>query len=207
MGVTVKLVSTPEERRSLFELRHRIYVEEMRGAFPAAVRRSGQLHEDVDEVALNYGLFDGAHVVGSLRVVDLHRIDPATILDRYGVREIVTEVGPAAVCFAGRLALEGAYRSRGHMVRLVGCAYADARARGVRFAVSDCSLEMLPLYRRLGYRVQAAAFEDPLFGPKIPIVWPLEYSPPTLTANRQKVAQVDADRRDGGPLERSFAFA
>jgi GNAT superfamily N-acetyltransferase len=178
VGVTVELVSLPEQRRELFALRYRVYVAELGGVFPASARTDQQLREDVDEVALNYGLFDGDQVVGSLRVVDLHSVDPTSIVGRYGLGEILARYGAAAICLAGRLALDPAYRSRGHMVRLVHRAYADARARGVRYAASDCSPNLVPLYCRLGYRVHGDAFVDPIFGPKVPIVWPLDARPP-----------------------------
>jgi GNAT superfamily N-acetyltransferase len=178
VGVTVEIVSLPEQRRELFALRYRVYVEEMGAEFPAATRIDRQLREDVDDIALNYGLFDGDRVVGSLRVVDLHLIDPTIIVRRYGVGEILDQCGPAAVSLAGRLALDPAYRSRGHMVRLVERAYLDGRIRKVRYAVSDCSPNLVPLYLRLGYRVHGDAFLDPIFGPKVPIVWPLLHPPP-----------------------------
>ena len=174
MGVSVALAASPEHRRQLFELRRRVYVTELGATFPASIVANGQLYEQVDDTAFNYALLDDGRVVGSLRVADLQRIDATPVVARYRLEMLVSQFGLGAFTFAGRLALEPAYRNRGHMLRLVERAYRDARARGISYAVSDCSPSLVPLYVRLGYRVQGDAFQDPIFGAKIPIIWPLE---------------------------------
>jgi GNAT superfamily N-acetyltransferase len=177
VGVSVALAASPEHRRQLFELRRRVYVTELGGTFPESVVANGQLREQVDDVAFNYALLDQGRVVGSLRVADLHRIDATPVIARYRLETLVSRLGLEAFTLAGRLALEPAYRNGGHMLHLVDRAYRDARARGISYAVSDCSPCLVPLYLRLGYRVQGDAFDDPIFGAKIPIIWPLEEPP------------------------------
>src|SRR5439155_16101741 len=49
----------------------------------------------------------------------------------------------------------------------------DARARGIRFVVSDCSADLFPLYAKLGYVRTGCDFVDPDFGPKWSMIWAL----------------------------------
>ena len=144
------------------------------GAFPAAVCASATLRDEDDALALNYALMHGERVVGSLRVLDLERSpDPTPAIATYQLQPLVKHFGVRAFTLAGRLALDGSYRDGCHLTCLVERGYIDARARGIRFAASDCSPELWPLYRRFGYRVCGAPFKAPVFGVKLPMVWPL----------------------------------
>ena len=138
VGVSVALAASPEHRRRCSS-RRRVYVTELGGTFPESVVANGQLREQVDDVAFNYALLDQGRVVGSLRVADLHRIDATPVIARYRLETLVSRLGLEAFTVAGRLALEPAYRNGGHMLHLVDRAYRDARARGIAYAVSDCS--------------------------------------------------------------------
>ena len=196
MDLTISLASTAELQDKLFELRYRIYVEELGGKLPPGTCTGKRLRENLDSVAFNYVALDGETVVGSLRVVDLDRLpDPASTITRYRIKRLIARFGAESICFAGRLAVDARYRSSGLVIKIIERGYAEARLRGLRFAVSDCSLYLLPLYERFGYRAYGEPFEDPIFGAKMRMLWSLR-DVETMRRRRSPFARLAAELAD-----------
>jgi hypothetical protein len=170
MSAGVILAESPPLRAALFAFRHRIYVRELGGGRLRS--GSGQLRDDLDDVASNYAVVANGHVLGSLRVVDFPDF-PANkrVAAKYGVESIVETAGACAVCHGGRLAVDRSMRGESWVVDLLSRAVRDRMPRGVRFVVSDCSPGLFPLYERIGFVRTGRDFVDPDFGPKWSMIW------------------------------------
>jgi predicted GNAT family N-acyltransferase len=174
MSPRVVAADSPALLDALFAFRYGVYAGELGCRLSADAQATRRLRDDLDACAYNYAAVCGDEVVGSLRVVDggdLPRVGP--FARRYPLREIRKQFVLAEVCMPGRLAIAPAQRGSSLMLRLMAAAYTDARRRGARVAVSDCSPHLLPLYKGIGYVPFGRPFEDPSFGFKVPIVWVL----------------------------------
>lgn len=174
MSLEVRLVE-PDQLSSLYRLRHEIFFRELGALLSEDEIRRGYITDPLDEIGYNYGLYDSRSILGSIRVVDLARIpESESILKRFSPERIVTEFGRESICLVGRLALTPSCRSGTALARLCLKAYEDGRKRNLKVAISDCSPYLLPLYTRLGYRCYGDVINDPLYGPKLPILLLLE---------------------------------
>jgi GNAT superfamily N-acetyltransferase len=137
-------------------------------------RARARVEDEWDSVAFNYAAFHGERAVASLRVIDLRALaEPADLLARHVAHSTCDQFGPRSICFASRLAVASELRRTPLLARLLGRAYRDCRPRGIRFAFADCSPELWPFYRRIGFRRFGPDFTDPMFGPKRRLLWVL----------------------------------
>lgn len=104
----------------------------------------------------------------------------------------MTEFSLESICLVGRLALAPACRSGTALARLCLKAYEDGRKRRLKVAISDCSPYLLPLYTKLGYRCYGDVINDPLYGPKLPILLLLEDAS-HFSAIRSPFAKIAAE--------------
>ncbi|HTP50470.1 MAG TPA: cyclic nucleotide-binding domain-containing protein [Anaeromyxobacteraceae bacterium] len=170
MTLEVALVRR-EQLPELFRFRHGVFFEELRALLPEEEIERGYMTDPLDESAFNYVLLDGGEIVGSLRFVDFERVAARGDLERkYRLGPIVERFGASGIAIIGRLALAPRCRSGVALSRLISRGYEDARSRGIRVGVSDCSPYLLPFEERLGYRRYAPPFGDPVYGLKLPIL-------------------------------------
>ena len=174
MSLEVRLLD-PDQLSSLYRLRYEIFFRELGALLSEDEIRRGSIADPLDEIGYNYGLCDSSRILGSIRVVDLAQIPECeSILKRFSLEKIVTEFGFESICLVGRLALAPACRYGTALARLCLKAYEDGRRRRLKVAISDCSPYLLPLYTKLGYRCYGDVINDPLYGPKLPILLSLE---------------------------------
>ncbi len=171
MGVEIRVARSGSELDDLFRFRHAIYKDELGALLPDARDASGELRDEYDEVAYQYGVFAEGRTVGSLRVFDLCDVrKPTALIERFHLHETVDAFGGQQICFAGRLALDRRFRNGLSLIKLMSCALGDLLERGMRLVYADSSPHLLPLYDLLGFRRCGDAFNDSTFGFKVPIV-------------------------------------
>jgi len=192
MSLEVRLIE-PHRLTSLYRLRYEIFFRELGALLSEQEIRQGYMADPLDEIGYNYGLYDSGRILGSIRVVDLARIpETESILKRFSLERIVTQVGLESICLVGRLALAPVCRSGIALAKLCLKAYEDGRKRHLKAAISDCSPYLLPLYTKLGYHCYGDVINDPLYGPKLPILLLLEDAS-YLSAIRSPFAKIAAE--------------
>jgi CRP-like cAMP-binding protein/N-acyl-L-homoserine lactone synthetase len=171
MAIAVDAAQDEAQRRAVYRFRYQVYVEELGLAPPGTDRAAGQIRDALDEASTSYLLRRDQAVVGSLRVLRLADLrDPAPLVEKFALQPALEAFAPHEIATTSRFMLHPALRHGKAILALMRRAFEDARAGGVRLNYGDCSPHMLPLYEHLGYRRYGAAFNDPDFGYKLPIV-------------------------------------
>jgi hypothetical protein len=175
VGLEVALLQR-NELPELYRFRHDVFFGELRAHLSNEEVVRGYMVDALDEVAFNYALRDGPNIVGSLRTVDLERVPSLAELEKkYSLMPILDRFSADAACQVGRLAIAPQCRSGVALTKLIKKAYEDCvRLRRRKVVVSDCSPYLLPVWEALGYRCYGPAFNDPIYGLKLPILLLLE---------------------------------
>ena len=174
MALSVRLLER-DALPELFRFRYDVFYQELSALLAPDEIRRGYMSDPLDEIGRNYGLYNSGTLVGALRVVDLGDVPDLEALNtRFKLARLSPKFSISEIGQVGRLALAPTVRSGLALVRLVVPAFEEARRRGLRVGVSDCSPYLLPLEEGLGYRQYAEAFNDPAYGLKLPILLLLE---------------------------------
>jgi hypothetical protein len=108
---------------------------------------------------------------GTLRISHLDRLrDLDPLWDRYALEGVLERFPPQEIILSGRFMLHPRLRHGTAILSLIRRGYQEARHRGARLNLADCSPHLLSLYEHLGYRRYASPFNDPAFGYKLPIL-------------------------------------
>jgi predicted GNAT family N-acyltransferase len=173
MGIEIRLLTDQQqELEALYRFRYAIYRNKVGARVPEADQKLDQLMDAYDTVAYQYACFRNGDIIGSLRVFDCKDLeDSSPLATKYILGSALQEVGKNAIAFAGRLAVEQNARKGMLMVRLMQLAMREARQRGIRIGVLDCSAYLLPIYEGLGFKRYEEPFNDPVYGLKIPLLF------------------------------------
>lgn len=171
MTIEVMAALDDSRKREVYRFRYQVYVEELALNPPGTDRTSDEVRDDLDESATNYLLRRDGEIVGSLRVLNLGNLDDLTALvEKFSLEPALDAFQPREIVTTSRFMLHPQLRHGKAILALMRKAFEEARAAGARLNFGDCSPHMLPLYEHLGYRRYGAAFNDPDFGYKLPIV-------------------------------------
>ena len=171
MGIDVIAARTAEEKEAIYRFRYHIYVDELKWTPPNADHDNKRLYDTLDEISDCYLLNTDGEPAGTLRILHLDRVaDPSPILNKYGMQPAQELFSPADMIISGRFMLHPRLRHGKAILSLMGAAFENARERGARLNIADCSPYLLPLYEHLGFRRYADPFNDPDYGYKIPIL-------------------------------------
>lgn len=168
--VTVREATTDQEREALYAFRYQVYVNELKMT-DEADHQHGWLRDDCDEHAVNYALFEGDAVVGSLRILRMHEVkavDP--FIEKFLMAPALTEFGPEAIVTTSRFIIADQLRNTMAIFQLLQKFWEDAIQHGTRINYGDCSPHLLPFYERLGFRRYVDGYNDEVFGFKLPLI-------------------------------------
>lgn len=158
--------------RAVERLRYRAYVEKQGISIPWADYEKRELRDSYDPIATSFALLDGETVVGSLRLADLERVpDKPSVLEKFSLAEAVAFFGERPICLSSRFIVdEGRLSIKRAMVDLMGAGYRYLVENRHRVVLGDCSPELSAFYYKIGYRLYAKPFVDPVFGTKVPLM-------------------------------------
>jgi CRP-like cAMP-binding protein len=194
---TARLIENDAEAEALMRFRYDVYVDEF-GMTEEADHDNRLLRDELDDHALNYALFDGDRIVGSLRGLVLADLpDPSALMVRYELRPVVEAFGSSAVGATSRFILAPEYRRGTAIFRLMQQAFLDGVGRGIRLNFGDCSPHLLAFYEQMGYRRYTAGYNDTAFGFKLPIMMVLRDRDYLRTARSPLLSLVDESADDG----------
>ncbi|HEY6721547.1 MAG TPA: GNAT family N-acetyltransferase [Burkholderiales bacterium] len=171
MTPVVARLRLPAERQEEFRFRYRVYVDEL-GLRPREADHARRLLPDeFDRYACSYALVADGEIVGAVRLIFIEDLpDPGQLIERFSMGPALAFCGASAICTTSRFIIDVRFRGRKSMLLLMEEVFRDARARGMRLNYGDCSAPLLSFYTRLGYHAYAPSFDDPSYGPKIPLI-------------------------------------
>lgn len=160
--ITVGIATTLREKRKIYRLRYRIYVEEMAMQLKTVDHANKLIYDEMDQTAVLLYAQRGSEVIGTMRInigtltdfpSDLARI---LSLDRF---EKFYEGGEKGVfAYTGKLMVAPEYRNSVAMFLLMVKGYEIYCQYGVQFSFGVCNFHLLRLYEQLGYRRYGGTF-------------------------------------------------
>jgi CRP-like cAMP-binding protein len=168
--VEVREVATDAEREALYAFRYQVYVSELAMTDEADHQR-GWLRDAYDDNCLNYALFEGDEVVGSLRanrMADVADLDP--FIAKFSMGPALDEFGPEVIVTTSRFMIADRLRNSMAIFRLLQKSWEDLLRFGLRLNYGDCSPHLVAFYERLGYRRYVDGYNDEAFGFKLPLL-------------------------------------
>lgn len=161
-AITVGIATTLREKRKIYRLRYRVYVEEMAMKLDAIDHANKLLYDEMDQTAVLLYAQCGSEVIGTMRInigrvadlpPDLARI---LCLERF---ENYYEGGEKGVyAYTGKLMVAPEYRNSVAMFLLMVKGYEIYCQYGVKFSFGVCNFHLLRLYEQLGYRRYGGTF-------------------------------------------------
>ena len=107
MSTEVNIATTSVEKEAIYALRYRIYVEEMKLSPQEADHKRGWLCDELDEVSINYALFQNGILVGALRATPLGNVNnPQTIIDKFQLQPVIDLFGIESIATTSRFMLD-----------------------------------------------------------------------------------------------------
>ncbi len=171
MAVSVELARDAASRSRAWAFRYRIYVEEMGFDTPEADHGRRELRDELDDSSESWSLLEDDELLGTLRVTRLDALpDAGWLLERFALEPALRDFSAKEICFTSRFMLHPRVRRGTAILRLMRAVYADGRQSGLRLNYGDCSPHLLPFYEQLGYRRYRRAFNDSIYGFKVPIL-------------------------------------
>lgn len=171
MSTEVKIATTSAEKEAVYALRYRIYVEEMKLSPQEADHRRRWLWDELDEVSINYALFQDGALVGALRATSLGNVNnPQTIIDKFQLQPAIDQFGIETIATTSRFMLDPNVRHGRSIYDMIKVSFNEAASQGIRFNYGDCSPSLIPFYEHMGYRRYTRAYNDSHYGYKLPIL-------------------------------------
>lgn len=159
---TIRVVSDLAEKRAVFALRYRVYVQEMGRAEPSADHERSELSDAYDDHATTVAAFDGARAVGSVRGI------PAAYLSAEDVNFWRMKTAgawfPAQSLCVTKFVVEPAQRSSLLPIRLCVKIFSVMYAKGFRFAYIDANEPRREFFEFLGFEAIGERTVHPRYG-------------------------------------------
>lgn len=168
--VAVRQVAGEAEQEALYAFRYQVYVNEFAMTDEADHARAW-LRDHYDERCINYALFEGDAVVGSLRIIRMSEVDDLDpFIKKFSMAPALDAFGPEAIVTSSRFMITDRLRNSMAIFRLLQQSWQDATKLGVRLNYGDCSPHLVAFYERLGYRRYVDGYNDDAYGFKLPLL-------------------------------------
>ena len=144
---------TPEERRTVYQLRYEVYVEELCRYRNVADDNEKVLIEDVDENSrLFYAVLDGKPVAGMRQTWGGDAPFTQRHIDQYQLTPFLERTDAKNIIIGERLHVHPDYRGTDILFRMFTTALNFVNEHGIELVFGDCEPHLLNLYMGLGFR-------------------------------------------------------
>lgn len=192
MAIVIREVTSAEEKLAVYQLRYRVFVEEIGATASQSEHDRRALSDALDSNELLLGAFDSGRLVGSVR--GNHAEDcPPYLSSKYDLQPMIA-AHPGLVTVTTRMVIDRDYRYGLLGARLSKSLFERYLNRDVLYDCIDCQEHMRLFFLRLGYRLGADPFIHPDSGRShFPMI--LDFSDLAhLVAIRSPFAQLAARR-------------
>lgn len=165
-AIEIGIAETSKEKRDIYRLRYRVYIEEMAFPITSADHKNKLLHDELDEWGTLLYAKVGTKIIGTLRInIGLAKDFPSELvtsfcLDRFG--KYLKDNQKIAYASNGMISLP--YRGSGAHNLLEIKSYDVYCDEQVKFSFGNCQLYLLPFHEHYGYRRFGRSFVNPDFG-------------------------------------------
>jgi hypothetical protein len=172
MPIEVKEARTEAERLAIYQLRYRVYVDELKLAPRCADHERRLLAEPLDAYAHNFYATADGEVLGTVRGVPRRDgpFEHEVLFDLDQFRPFF----PGAVSMTTKLVIAPGRRASTVLKLLVLECYRRGRQVGIAFDFLDCWPHLITLYEHLGYRRYKSNINHPEAGYMTPMVLVME---------------------------------
>ena len=163
MAIRIRAVQTADEAQSVFRLRYEVYVEELERTQRYADHSRRTIEEPLDRSGLLFAAFEGARVVGTLRINYPRSCDLSDYVALYQMQR-VGGAHPLHTSIVTKLLVAADKRNTTLGYRLSLAAYQQGLRDNILFNFIDVYPARVPFFERLGYRVHSPVTLHPEYG-------------------------------------------
>jgi predicted GNAT family N-acyltransferase len=166
----VRLATQPQEREAIYALREAVYVAELGNPQDSRDFLAG--HDHADETAFHFFAEEGGRVVGTVRAnLSADAAFRGDYAAHYGLSRFRPLAGDDRMAMISRFAVEPSYRGSMVALELILACARLLRDRGVEIIFGDCALNLLTLYRSLGFRPYCEPYHQDNAGTLVPFAF------------------------------------
>jgi hypothetical protein len=147
----IRLTENDAEREQVFNLRYKVYIEEMGKTAHHANSIERSIREPLDESAKIIVALSDNQVVGTVRT-NLARDSDLTYYPQLYGMDCVGDAHPQFTSISGKLMVQKEFRGNQLAVKLIRENYRQLLLEGIRFDFSECDDELASYYNKIGYR-------------------------------------------------------
>jgi hypothetical protein len=168
MGFDIHIAKTEEDLKQLYQLRYKVFVEELGRPEKYADHELKEIKDPLDEIADNMIAVDEGRIVGAMRFNFCSQIKDSLYKDVYRLDKFGSFY-PDYISINTKLIVTSEKRHRNVALELAMTLYTN-RVSKVNFNVIDCYPFMVPFYLKFGYRFYTSNVIHPEFGEVVSLV-------------------------------------
>jgi predicted GNAT family N-acyltransferase len=163
------IVETEAQMEKMFELRYRIYIQELKKNLPSADHERTRLPDPLDPGAAHFVVNRlSGQLVGCVRL-HLGTAIPAQMLQAMQIADFVTRDNHRCG-YVSKLMVERSLRGKGASVLMMMRMIEYGAAAGGQYALFHCNPKLVNLYERFGFRRFGQPFELPYVGTQVSMI-------------------------------------
>ncbi len=167
----VRFAQTQAEKKAAYQLRYRVYVEDMGRFRDAANHDIKELIDDLDAGAETIVVIKSGVAIGSMRVLWGGSMQlPEKIIDLYCLAPFLGRVKEKNVCVIERLMVDEKHRGSSATLRMYKELMRFVLEQGIEAVFLECEPNQLTAYMKLGFRPLATTRSYPGVGLAVPMV-------------------------------------
>ncbi|MEG6584506.1 GNAT family N-acetyltransferase [Dendrosporobacter sp. 1207_IL3150] len=172
-NITIHVATEELEKKAIYNLRFKVFYEELSKRLPTNVVNDSQLADDLDKTSILLYAKSGSSVIGTLRMT-IGEIDsfPKWLSDIFSLDKFRLLQKPnQKIGLLTKLAIDPSYRGSTLMYQFLKEILVISYAQGIRYAFGGCNPNLVSFYERMGFiRFSNKNFTDPGYGLLLPIV-------------------------------------
>ncbi len=168
MELDIHIARTEEELNELYQLRYKIYIEELGRTQKHADHALRTIKEPIDEFSENFVAYHHGQLIGAVRFHFCNRYEDSVYQDVYKFKRF-GHFYPNHISYVTKLIVLPEFRNRIIALRLAEACY-RLGMKMTYFNIIDCYQPLIPFFIRLGYRFYTEDTYHPEFGKVTPMV-------------------------------------
>lgn len=170
MSIQVHIAGNQATCERVYHFRYQIHTLELGHESPHTDHEKAWVHDEADETAtILYAEKDG-HIVGTLRININDKAFPRELSELLKTTEAEKKFKKGEVAITGRLMIDPRLRGQTLASLLMVTAYQLAINKGVKINFSTCSLPLVKIYNRLGFRQYEKIIRSDGVNARVPLV-------------------------------------
>lgn len=173
-SIQIGIATTPSEKREVYHLRYKIYIEEMSKQLENADHINKLLYDELDEWTILLYAKIGSKLIGTVRInIGTLTQFPQEIADFLSLDAFQTfypKQSDHKFAFTGKLMIAPAYRSSSALYLLIVKGYELFCSNQIQFAFGSSNFHLLRLYEQMGFRRYNKNFVESGYGLLTPFI-------------------------------------